>query len=218
MGLTIVNNVCTGWPSRAPNSIACFEKAERDHRPQDVHHDRIADVRHGDAVAQRRGTERLPCQQHLEQELAVNLLGQGHDLDQRLEHGKLVRAAEPIVDAACFEGFRQTHGGAAAVGLGKDIRRDIQALRSRPFEQFRPIEAILVIDPIGRQLALLDPTVNRFFGYFEQLRGIADTQIHRALQRRRRPRLWTNDDKPTNIATFVQRVKVAFSWTRFSTI
>ncbi len=161
-----------------PELDRLFEEAERDHRPQDVHHDRIADVRHGDAVAQSRGTERLPRQQHLEQELAVNLLGQGHDLDQRLEHGKLVRPAEPIVDAACLEGFRQTDDGAAAVRLGKDVGRDVQALRSRPFEQFGPIEAVLLIDPIRRQPALLDPPVNRFFGYLEQLSGIADTQIH----------------------------------------
>ena len=77
-----------------------------------------------------------------------------------------------------LEGFRQTHDRAAAVRLGKDIGRDVQPLRSRPFEQFRPIEAILLIDPIGWQLALLDPAVDRLLGYFEQLGGIADTQIH----------------------------------------
>ena len=76
-----------------PELNRLFEEAERNHRPQDVHHDRIADVRHRDAVAQGRGAERLPRQQHLEQELTVNLLGQGHDLDQRLEHGRLVRSA-----------------------------------------------------------------------------------------------------------------------------
>ena len=77
-----------------------------------------------------------------------------------------------------LQGFGQAHHRAAAVRLGKDVGRDIQPLRSRPFEQFRPIEAILLVDPIGRQLALLDPAVDRFFRYFEQLSRIADTQIH----------------------------------------
>ena len=92
---------------QGPEFDRLFEKAERDHGPQDVHDDRVADVRHGDAVAQRRRAQRLARQQHLEQELAVDLLGQRHDLDQRLEHGKLVGAAEAIVDAARLEGFGQ---------------------------------------------------------------------------------------------------------------
>ena len=117
-------------------------------------------------------------QQHLEQKLAVDLLGQGHDFDQRLQHRELVGAAEPVVDAARLKGFGQAHHGAAAVRLGEDVGRDVQPLRGRPFEQFRPIEAILLVDAVGRQLALLDPTVDRFLGNLEQLRRIADTQIH----------------------------------------
>ena len=140
----------------------------------------------------------------------VNLLGQGHDLDQRLEHGKLVGSAEPIVDAARLEGFRQTHDRAAAVRLGKDVGRDVQPLRSRPFEQFRPIEAILLVDPIRRQPALLDPAVDRFFGYFEQLSRIADTQIHPSCSVAAVLVFGQMMTRRQSIATLVQRDKSIF--------
>ena len=87
-------------------------------------------------------------------------------------------AAEPVVDAAGLEGLGQAHGRAAAVRLDEDVGRDVQPLRSRPFEQFRPIEAILLVDPVGRQLALFHPAVDRLLGNFQQLSGITDTQIH----------------------------------------
>ena len=42
-----------------PELNRLFEEAERHHGPNDVHHNRIADVRHRNAVAQGRRAERL---------------------------------------------------------------------------------------------------------------------------------------------------------------
>jgi len=98
------------------------------------------------------------------------------------------------MDSTRFEGFRQTHDRAAGIRFDKDVGRHVQPFRRSPFEQFRPIESILLIDPIGGQSALFDPAVNRFLGNLEQLSRIADTQIHPSCSVAA-ARLWTNDDK-----------------------
>jgi len=54
-----------------PELNRLFEEAERNHGPQDVHHDRVANVRHRNPVTQGRRAKRFPRQKHLEQELTV---------------------------------------------------------------------------------------------------------------------------------------------------
>ena len=62
-----------------------------------------------------------------------------------------VGAAEPVVDATGLQGLGQMNDRAAAIRLDKDVGRDVEPFGGRPFEQFRPVEAILLVDPIRRQ-------------------------------------------------------------------
>ncbi len=55
-------------------------------------------------------------------------------------------------------------------------------LRCRPFKQFGPIKPILLVHPVGWQLALLAPGVNRFSGNPEPSSRFAYIQIHNAAE------------------------------------
>ncbi len=68
VGLTIVNRVCTGLPSRASYSIGCSRKQSVIDGPAHVQHDGIAHVRDRDPIADGRGRDRLASQEYAQAE------------------------------------------------------------------------------------------------------------------------------------------------------
>ena len=207
VGLSIVNSVCTGWPSNAPNSTGFSRKHKRDHRPRHVHHHRIAHVRQGDPLADGRRSQRLPGKQHLEQKLPIDHFRQRHQFHDRTQDLGLVLAADAIVDSPGLQGIDQPGRRGAVVRLVENIGRDFHPLRGGPFQQFRPIEAILLVHPIGRQLSLLDPTIDGFFRYAQKLSGVLHAEFHRRLSSPKCGTKRTLLDKEPKLSSIVRRFK-----------
>ena len=69
----------------------------------DVKNDRVPHVGDRYAVADRRRAEILARQQGTEQEILIYVIGQVHDVDDRLEYALLVGTRDAVVDAARIE-------------------------------------------------------------------------------------------------------------------
>jgi len=76
------------------------EKTQRDLRLGDVQHERIARVRHGDALADAGGFHRFPRQEHFQQQLAVGIRGQMQDGHERTQGCFFVGARQLIKNTA----------------------------------------------------------------------------------------------------------------------
>src|SRR5204863_426151 len=156
-----------------------LQEAECDHRPRHVEHDRISHVGNGDAVADARGLQGLPGEEHTEEELPIDLFGEAHVLDHGTEGALLVGPGEPVEDSAGLQRFNETRdGGRIALRLVEDGRRDVHLPGRGPFQELCPVEAVLLVDAVGREHALTDPAVDRLLGNVEELGDLSDTKLH----------------------------------------
>src|SRR5438034_4844179 len=156
-----------------------LQEAERDHRPRHMEDDRVAHVGNGDAVADARRLQGFPGKEHTEEEFPIDLFGEAHVLDHGAEGVFLVGPGEPVEDSAGLQGFDQTRDGRRiALGLVEDGGRDVHLPGRGPFQELCPVEAVLLVDAVGREHALTDPAVDRLLGNVEELGDLSDTKLH----------------------------------------
>ena len=62
----------------------------------------------------------------------------------------------------------------AALDLLVNVRGNLHPPRGGPLEQLGAVEAVLVVDAVGRELPLLDPAIDRLLGDFQQARDVFD--------------------------------------------
>ena len=152
-----------------------LQEAERERRPPHVQHDRVAHVRDRDPVADGRGRDGLPGEKNPEQELPVHLVRQAEQLHDLAQRALLVLAGDAIEDPAGFQRVEERrHGLPLRLRLREDLTRDVQPAGRRPFQDLRPVEAVLVLDPVSRDGLLLDPAIDRLLGDLQQAGGVAD--------------------------------------------
>ena len=72
-----------------------LQEADRHHRAGNVHHYRAADMRDGDAFPHAGRAQRFARQEHLHEELPVDLFRQGHEFHNIRQHGGLCRRRPP---------------------------------------------------------------------------------------------------------------------------
>src|SRR5205814_1690796 len=139
--------------------------AERDDGLFDVEDDRVSNVRDRDAVADSRGSELLAREEDAQEELAVDLLGELQEGDDRPERLLLRRPLNAAVDAAARERVRDARQlGALLLRPVEEARGDGEALLGRPLEELGAIESVLLVELIGREAPLLDPLVDLLLG------------------------------------------------------
>ncbi len=155
-----------------------LEEAKRDRRARQVQDDRVAHVRDRDAVSDPRRSERLAREQHLIEELAIDVVGQLHGVDHGAKDRGLVVTADPVVDAARAQRVLERRRRLRlALRLGEDLGRHVDLLRGRPLEELRAVDPILVVDPIGREQTLLDPAVDALLRDVQKRRRLAHGQL-----------------------------------------
>ena len=83
------------------------------------------------------------------------------------------------MDAADFQGVGQ---GGDGLGVRFEVIEQLQGhanlVRSRPFQQLSPVDAVLPPDLVRGQAPLFDPACNRGLGHFEQFGEIPNTKLH----------------------------------------
>ena len=155
------------------------QKAERHQRLQNAHHNRVAHVRNGDAVADAGGAQRFPRENDVQQQVAIQLLRQRHATNGGGQRGVLVPAGDAVVDAPrLHRGGKRRSRHARYVRRVEYLGRNSHALRDRPLQQFHAVKAILFVHAVCSQRALLDPTIDRLFGHFQQPCGVSDGKFH----------------------------------------
>jgi hypothetical protein len=149
------------------------EKAERDRWSGDMQQHRVARVRQGDAVADGGGGEAFAGDEDLQQVGTVDLVGQAQMVDDIGQYFVPIFPLEAVEDPPCLERLAQRRQGhRAGLRLLEGFRRYADATGSRPFEQLRPIEPVLLVDPVGRDDLLLDPAIDGFFRDTQQPGGV----------------------------------------------
>ena len=74
----------------------------------------------------------------------------------------LVSAGDPVENPSRLQGVEERRDGLPlGLRLLDELAGDIQAAGCRPFQDLRPVEAVLVLDPVGRDGLLLDPAIRR---------------------------------------------------------
>src|SRR5438093_3197310 len=156
-----------------------LEEAQRHHGTGHVKDDGIPDVWNGDAVADPGGLQSLTSEEHAQQELAIDFFRDPQVLHDRAQDRLPVLPAQPIEYAASAQRFDQT-GDRRRVALRflEHGGRDVHPPRGRPLEKLCAVEAVLLVDAIRGQAALLDPPIDRLLGDAEESRDVTDTELH----------------------------------------
>ena len=81
-----------------------------------------------DSLAYGGRTERLARQQYLQQEFAIDLLRQWHDVDHRVKDLGLIAAADAIVDSPLRKRLAESDCGGPILRLDEDRRGNIHPL------------------------------------------------------------------------------------------
>ncbi len=155
-----------------------FEVAEAEDRPGQVQDDGVARVRDRDPVADPGRPDALAREQHLEQELPVGVRRQGNCRDDRSKDLRAVLAFHSGVHAARLQRARERGGRRGLVRPLDEALRRLDGVGVGPLEQLGLVEAVALVHPVGRQTALLDPTVNRILGHPQPGCRLANAQLH----------------------------------------
>ena len=165
-----------------PEIDRMLQKTQRNHRLGDVQHDRIADVRQGDAVADGGGRRCFTCQVQAKQNIAVDRVRQRQQRDERPQRVVLARRLQPIIDAAHRKRGRQVrHGLRIALEAVEQFGRNLEAVGGRPLQKLGPMEAVLPANVLRGQPAPLDPSDQGGFRRVEEFAYFAQRQLHGCL-------------------------------------
>src|SRR6266540_442032 len=85
------------------------------------------------------------------------------------------------MDAAARKAYRQAGRAAIVTLVDKLARCDGNSPRRRPFQQFGPVEAGLIVEPIAVELAFVYPAVDLFGRSAKEGGDVCDGQVHRVL-------------------------------------
>lgn len=105
--------------------------------------------------------------------------GKSHDFHHRGKDVRLGCAANTIVDSARFDClFEPRERLVFGISVPEYLGGNADALCRCPFEKLSPVEAIQVVHPVSRQVALFYPAIDSFLGHAEQPRGFLDVDLH----------------------------------------
>ena len=133
-----------------------IKEEQHGHGPRHGENDRIADVRHGDAVAVSCGRQSFPGQKDLQEIIPVAGGRQRDVLNHRGQNGLFVLAFQPITDSAAPQRLRQgqRRGGRP---MRKKVGRDRDIARGNPFQELGAVEPVLIVNFVSGELLRFDP-------------------------------------------------------------
>src|SRR5262249_38408121 len=135
--------------------------------------DRVAGVRQGQALTEGRGPEGFAAQEDLCQEISVEVPGQRHSLYHRPKGRWFILSRKVVKDPAGAERLVQARRAMAVAGL-KKCGRDLHLPNGGPLQEFGRVEAVLVVDLLGRQAQVIDPAVDLILAHVEKSGNVAD--------------------------------------------
>ena len=119
--------------------------------------DRVPHVRDRDPVADRHHSPRIASEEEMEKRLAVSFVLELQQRDDRPEGLFASRAGDTVEDPAAFEALGHRRDALVLLVLVEERRGDGDVPPGRPLEELAPVDPELIVDPVRRQVAGLDP-------------------------------------------------------------
>ena len=154
------------------------EETEREGEVVRGERDRVPHVRDRDPVADGHHRTGTAGQEKTEEGLAVALVLELQERDDRPKGLLAGRARDVVEDPAALEALGNGRDALVLLVLVEEGRGDGDVPPGRPLEQLAPVDPELVVDPVRRQVAGLDPLLHLRLGGVQEGRGLPDRHAH----------------------------------------